>query len=137
MNRLGQLNMQLSAGAAAQKKASKPKGNMQDTWDYLGMDEFLSNEAKQIRDKCRAFAERYNAEMYDYAESSNFPHYLIPEIAKLGFVGADCSKEVGGKGLSCADVGSFMFELAKKDASLATFVLLHHSLGQYTIYKLA
>jgi len=30
-----------------------------------------------------------------------------------------------------------MFELAKLDASLATFVLLHNSLGQYTVYKLA
>ena len=68
-------------------------------------------------------------QMYDYAESSSFPHHLIPEIAKLGVVGADCSKEVGGKGLSCPDVGSMFFELAKKDASLATFVLLHHSLG--------
>ena len=75
--------------------------------------------------------------MYDYTEASSFPHHLIPEIAKLGVVGADCSKEVGGKGLSCPDVGSMFFELAKKDASLATFVLLHHSLGQYTVYKLA
>lgn len=34
-------------------------------------------------------------------------------------------------------MGSVMFELAKADASLATFFLLHHSLGQYTAYKLA
>ena len=71
--------------------------------------------------------------MYDYVESSNFPHHLIPDIAKLGIVGADCSKEFGGKGMSCADVGSMMYELAKKDASLATFVLLHHFGGQYTV----
>ena len=62
---------------------------------------------------------------------------MIPEIAKLGIVGADCSVEVGGKGMSCADTGSFMFELACKDASIATFFLLHHSLGNYTVYKLA
>ena len=77
------------------------------------MDEHISDEAKVIRDKCRAFAERRNPEMYDYAESSDFPHYLIPEIANLGIVGADCSKQVGGKGMSCADVGSMMYELAK------------------------
>lgn len=101
------------------------------------MDEYVSPEARAIRDKCREFAERYNPDMYDYTESSSFPHHLIPEIAKLGIVGADCSKQVGGKGLSCPDTGSMFFELAKKDASLATFVLLHHSLGQYTVYKLA
>ena len=75
--------------------------------------------------------------MYDFTESSDFPHHLIPEIAKLGIVGADMPKEVGGKGLSCVDVGAMMYELAKKDASLATFFLLHHSLGQYTAFKLA
>lgn len=75
--------------------------------------------------------------MYDYTESSKFPHHLIPEFAKLGIVGADCSKDVGGKGMNSAEVGAMFFELAKKDASLATFVLLHHSLGQYTTYKLA
>lgn len=30
-----------------------------------------------------------------------------------------------------------MYELARKDASIATFYLLHHSLGLYTIQKLA
>lgn len=101
------------------------------------MDEFVSDEAKVIRDKCRAFAERINPLLYDYTEAATFPHKFIPEIAKLGIVGADCSKDVGGKGLGCVDVGSMMYELAKKDASIATFVLLHHSLGQYTVYKLA
>ena len=129
--------MQFAAAKAPQGKRAARKGNFSDAWAYLGMDEHVSAEARVIRDKCRAFAERVNPEMYDYAESSSFPHHLIPEIAKLGIVGADCSKEVGGKGLSCPDVGSMMYELAKQDASLATFVLLHHSLGQYTVYKLA
>lgn len=101
------------------------------------MDEYVSDEAKVIRDRCRAFAERYNPEMYAYTESSNFPHHLIPEFAKLGMCGADFPKSIGGKGMSCPDVGSMFFELAKKDASLATFMILHHSLGQYTVYKLA
>jgi len=39
--------------------------------------------------------------------------------------------------MSCADVGAGMYELACKDASIATFFLLHHSLGNYTVYKLA
>ena len=75
--------------------------------------------------------------MMDFTESSTFPHFLIPEVAKLGLVGADFPKEIGGKGMSCPEVGSMFYELAKKDGSLATFPLLHHSLGQYTVYKLA
>mmetsp|Transcript_31279 Transcript_31279/g.41388 ORF Transcript_31279/g.41388 Transcript_31279/m.41388 type:complete len:94 (+) Transcript_31279:145-426(+) len=93
------------------------------------MDEYVGDAAKVIRDKCRAFAERQNPMMYDYTESSDFPHQLIPEFAKLGIVGADMPTELGGKGMTCPEVGSMFWELAKKDASLATFVLLHHSLG--------
>ena len=129
--------MQFAGAPAGKARRPQKKGNFDDAWAYLGMDEHISEEAKVIRDKCRAFAERYNPDMLDYTESSHFPHHLIPEMAKLGVVGADCSKEVGGKGMSCPDVGAMFYELAKKDASLATFVLLHHSLGQYTVYKLA
>ena len=75
--------------------------------------------------------------MYSYAEKAEFPFQIIPEIAKLGIVGADCPVEVGGKGMSCVDVGACMYELACKDASISTFFLLHHSLGNYTVLKLA
>jgi len=62
---------------------------------------------------------------------------LIPEVAKLGVSGADFPKSIGGKGMGVCDVGSCMYELARKDAGMATFYLLHHSLGNYTVYKLA
>jgi alkylation response protein AidB-like acyl-CoA dehydrogenase len=101
------------------------------------MDEFLTEEGKKMRDNVRSFMERINPEMYSYAEKAEFPYHLIPEIAKLGIVGADCPKDVGGKGMSCVDVGASMYELACKDASISTFFLLHHSLGNYTVLKLA
>ena len=34
-------------------------------------------------------------------------------------------------------MGGIMYELARRDASIATFFLLHHSLGNYTVFKLA
>ena len=89
----------------------------------------MGTEAKVMRDRCRAFAERHYSEMQDYIESSEFPHNLIPELAKLGVVGADFPISFGGKGMSTVEVGSMFFELAKKDASLATFFILHHSAG--------
>ncbi len=46
-------------------------------------------------------------------------------------------KSMGGHGLSTVDAAACMYELARKDASIATFYLLHHSLGLYTIQKLA
>ena len=44
---------------------------------------------------------------------------------------------MGGLGLSVVDTGSILYELARGDASVATFFLLHHSLGNYTVVKLA
>lgn len=58
-------------------------------------------------------------------------------MAALKIVGIDTPKEMGGQGLSTADACASIYELARKDASVATFYLLHHSLGLYTIQKLA
>jgi acyl-CoA oxidase len=58
-------------------------------------------------------------------------------MAALGISGIDTPKSFGGKGLSTIDACACMYELARKDASIATFYLLHHSLGLYTVQKLA
>lgn len=75
--------------------------------------------------------------MYSYTEDAEFPFQLIPEIADLGIVGADLPISEGGKGLGAADVGGFMYELARRDASIATFYVLHQSLCTYLVHKLA
>lgn len=75
--------------------------------------------------------------LYPYVDSTDFPHHLIPEMAKLGIVGLDTPKSMGGHGLPTLDACACIYELARKDASIATFFLLHHSLGMYTVQKLA
>ena len=72
MNRLAAINLHFSAptGQKVQKKKA-PKGNFKDAWAYLGMDEHITDEAKVIRDKCRAFAERYNAEVSTFHKTPN------------------------------------------------------------------
>ena len=74
-----------------------------------------------------------NPELIPYVESSDFPHQYIPKIAALGISGMDVPKSMGGGGMSTIDACSIMYELARKDASIATFWLLHHSLGLYTV----
>ena len=58
-------------------------------------------------------------------------------MAALKIVGCDMPVEMGGKGMNAIDAGACMYELARGDASIATFYLLHHSLGQFTLMKLA
>jgi len=81
--------------------------------------------------------EDINPTLFENVESSNFPHHLIPKIASLKIVGLDTPKSFGGHGLPTLDACACIYELARKDASIATFFLLHHSLGLYTIQKLA
>ena len=72
-------------------------------------------------------------QLYDYTENAEFPHHLTKRIAELGISGIDVPKNMGGLGLTTVDACACMYELARKDASIATFFLLHHSLGLYTI----
>lgn len=65
----------------------------------------------------------------DNVESSNFPFEIVPGMAELKIVGCDMPVELGGKGMNAVDSGATMYELARGDASIATFFLLHHSLG--------
>lgn len=63
MQRLQRVNMQFAAAGKPKTAKKAAKGNFEDVWSYLGMDEYLGAEAKVIRDKCRAFAERYNPDV--------------------------------------------------------------------------
>lgn len=78
-----------------------------------------------------------NPTLYENVEKSDFPHHLTERIAALGISGLDTPKSMGGAGLSTVDACACMYELARRDASIATFYLLHHSLGNYTVQKLA
>ena len=71
------------------------------------------------------------------ASITEFPYYLLPELASLGIVGADCPTSIGGLGMGCVDIGAVMYELASKDVSIATFFLLHNSLGNQAVATLA
>jgi glutaryl-CoA dehydrogenase len=44
--------------------------------------------------------------------------------------------EYGAPGLNTFESGAITYELSKGDGSIATFVLVHNSLGTATIHKL-
>ena len=101
------------------------------------MDEYLSSEGRRLKNECEKFMDRVNPTLYNFTERAEFPYHLIAEIKALGITGMDVPKNFGGQRLSTFDAVACMYELARKDASVATFWLLHHSLGLYTVQKLA
>ncbi len=67
-----------------------------------------------------------------YWERAEFPHEVVPKIAKLGLGGGTI------KGFSCAgqsvvEAGLTCIELARVDGSMSTFLMVHNSLCMLTI----
>ena len=70
--------------------------------------------------------------MIKYINNCEFPHELVPELLKVGSNGFHI-KDFGGPNLSQFGVGAVAFEMGKIDASLATFIAVHNSIGMQVI----
>lgn len=67
-----------------------------------------------------------------YWERAEFPHELVPKIAKLG-LGGGTIKGFGCAGQSVVEAGLTCIELARVDGSMSTFLMVHNSLCMLTI----
>ena len=68
----------------------------------------------------------------DYWERAEFPHEIIPKLAKLG-LGGGTIKGFGCAGQSVVEAGLTCIELARVDGSMSTFLMVHNSLCMLTI----
>lgn len=82
----------------------------------------------EMRNNCRDVITKIEPKLLDHVESSEFPHHLVEELKKTGISGADL-KGVGGSELPFLDCCSLVYEVAKIDSSIATFLAVHNSLG--------
>ena len=67
-----------------------------------------------------------------YWERAEFPHKVVPKIAKLG-LGGGTIKGFGCAGQSVVEAGLTCIELARVDGSMSTFLMVHNSLCMLTI----
>ena len=70
--------------------------------------------------------------MTNYINNCEFPHELVPDLLTTGANGFHL-KDFGGPNLSQFAVGAIAFEMGKIDASLATFLAVHNSIGMQVI----
>ena len=68
----------------------------------------------------------------DYWEHAAFPFELVPRLAKLGLGGATL-KGYGCPGQSVLGTAMAVIEIARVDASMSTFIMVHNSLAMLTI----
>ena len=126
MERLTNLGRHLKP---AETKKREPTN---DVWGSMDLDKYLRPEVVQKRQATRAMMQENSARINEHINSTEFPFWIIPKIRELGINGATI-KGFGSCNMSNLEFGSIAFELAKVDASLATFWLAHNALGAATI----
>jgi len=109
-----------------------------DTMDLeqlIGWDSLLHEEEKMVRASVRRFVrDRCMPRIVADYEAGRFATELIPELAKLGLLGANL------EGYGCAGMGNLAYglachELEACDSGLRSFVSVQTSLAMYAIWR--
>ena len=101
--------------------------------DYLRIDSLFSEQELLVRETARRFVdERVLPLIRDCFRDARFPRELIPEMASLGFLGANL-EGYGCAGMSNVEYGLIMQELERGDSGLRSFVSVQGALVMYPI----
>ena len=102
--------------------------------DYFCVDSLFSEEELLVRQTARRFVdERILPLIRDCYRDARFPSELIPEMAELGFLGANL-EGYGCAGMSNVEYGLIMQELERGDSGLRSFVSVQGALVMYPIH---
>ena len=101
--------------------------------DYFCVDSLFNEQELMVRQTARRFAEERIAPLIrDCFRDARFPSELIPEMAELGFLGANL-EGYGCAGMSNLEYGLIMQELERADSGVRSFVSVQGALVMYPI----
>jgi glutaryl-CoA dehydrogenase len=101
--------------------------------DYFAVDSLLSEQELLVRQTTRRFAtERVLPLIRDCYREARFPSELVPEMAELGFFGANL-QGYGCAAMSNVEYGLMMQEIERADSGLRSFVSVQGALVMYPI----
>jgi len=102
--------------------------------DYLLVDSLFNEQELLVRQTARQFVEdRLVPLIRDCYREARFPSELIPELGRLGFLGANL-EGYGCAGMSNVEYGLIMQELERGDSGLRSFVSVQGALVMYPIF---
>ncbi len=102
--------------------------------DFFLADDLLSEEERLVRDTVRSFvSEKVLPIIERHFRDGTFPDHLIPEMAKLGLLGANL-EGYGCAGLNSVAYGLIMQELERGDSGVRSFVSVQGALCMYPIH---
>jgi glutaryl-CoA dehydrogenase len=101
--------------------------------DYLLIDSQFSEQELLVRQTARQFVdERVLPLIRDCFRDARFPKELIPEMGRLGFLGANI-EGYGCAGMSNVEYGLVMQEIERGDSGLRSFISVQSALVMYPI----
>ncbi|MCC9145267.1 MULTISPECIES: acyl-CoA dehydrogenase family protein [unclassified Arthrobacter] len=101
--------------------------------DLYLLDELLDDEARDVRDRVRAFVDNDLLPVInDYWERAEVPYELVPKLAALNIAGGTI-KGYGCPGMSRMAASTAAAELARGDGSINTFFGVHSGLAMGSI----
>ena len=104
--------------------------------DFFKLDSLLSDEEKLARQSVRSFVEeRVKPIIADCYEQGRFPKELIPEMARLGLLGANLPEKYGCAGVNNVVYGLLTQELEAGDSGIRSFSSVQSALCMYPIYQ--
>jgi len=103
--------------------------------DLLNVAALLSEEERAIQQAVARFVDaRVLPIIGDAFDQARFPAELVPELARLGLLGATLPPAEGGAGLNAVCYGLICQELERGDSGLRSFVSVQSSLCMYPIH---
>ena len=102
--------------------------------DFYALESLLDEGGREVLRRVREFMEKsVQPVITDYWIRAEFPHDLVPGMARLGIAG------IGYQGYGCPGGGSLLsglvaMEIARVDASIQTFLGVHSGLAMGSIY---
>jgi len=104
--------------------------------DYFCVDSLFTEDELMVRRTARRFAEeRILPLIRDCFRDARFPTELIPEMAELGFLGANL-EGYGCAGMNNVEYGLVMQELERIDSGVRSFVSVQGALVMYPIHSM-
>jgi glutaryl-CoA dehydrogenase len=101
--------------------------------DYLLIDSLFNEQERLVRQTARQFVDdKLIPVIRDCFRDARFPSELIPELGRLGFLGANL-EGYGCAGMSNVEYGLIMQELERGDSGLRSFVSVQGALVMYPI----
>ena len=103
--------------------------------DFYGVDALLSEEERAVQSTVREWVdEKLMPVINDAYIEGRLPRELVPQMAELGFFGANLPEEYGCAGLNNVAYGIIMQELERGDSGIRSFASVQGALVMYPIY---